>query len=403
MITSAEALQRILESSGEPSVLVTPLEAAAGLVLAEDVHADIDMPPFDRSAMDGFAVAGDSLRCVLLGEIAAGPGCTPAVAEGAGAPIMTGAPIPPGADRVVMLEDCTVDGSVLLVHRMPPAGANICRRGEDIRAGRIVLEAGQRLAPQHLGIAAMAGRGVLRVFRKPGITVLTTGSEVIPPTWSPQPGTVRNANAPLIGSLLALAGFPVRLLAHSADDPDSLRSTAEQLLEAGDVLIAAGGVSLGVRDYVPAVLESLGVVIRFRNVAQKPGKPLLFGSDPAGKPVFGLPGNPVSVMVALEEYVLPLLRRMSGFTDFRKRDFHGVLSGPFAKTSGRRHFLRVLAVRGEGGWVLHLPETSGSGDLMSVSATNALATVAEDVTLVEPGRPVPFHFLSSSAGELAFA
>jgi molybdopterin molybdotransferase len=403
MISSEEALKQILEGAGTPVARMASLESAAGMVLAEDVLSDIDMPPFDRSAMDGFAVAGEGHRFDLLEEITAGDARDAAVSENTAAPIMTGAQVPRGADRVVIMEDCTVSDSVLLIERIPAAGANICRQGEDIRAGQVVLELGSRLGPQHLGIAAMAGRGVLRVFQKPEISLLTTGTEVIPPTWALSPGTVRNANAPLMRSLLGLAGFPAHQWAHSADDPESLRSTAEQLLSASDVLIVAGGVSMGTKDFIPSILESLGVAIRFRNVAQKPGKPLLFGLDPDGRPVFGLPGNPVAVLVSLEEYVLPLLRRMSGFRGYRKRLFHGEMTCPYGKEPGRLHFLRVLAYRERDSWMLHMPESSGSGDLMSASVTNALALVGEEASRVIPGDRIPFHFLSSSTGEMSFA
>jgi len=403
MISTEEALRLILEGACAPIAGMASLEAAAGMVLAEDVRSDIDMPPFDRSAMDGFAVAGDGHRFDLIEEIAAGDSRDAAVSLDKAAPIMTGAPVPRGADRVVMMEDCSVTDSVLLIDRVPAVGANICRQGEDIRAGQVVLEQGTRLGPQHMGIAAMAGREVLKVFRKPDISILTTGTEVIPPTWAPSPGTVRNANSPLMRSLLGMAGFPVHQWAHSADDPESLKSTTEQLLSASDVLIIAGGVSMGTKDFIPSILESMGVSIRFRNVAQKPGKPLLFGTDPEGRPVLGLPGNPVSVLVSLEEYVLPMLRRMSGFRGYRKRLFHGEMTCPYVKEPGRLHFLRVLAYRERDLWMIHMPETSGSGDLMSASVTNALAIVGEEATRVSPGDPIPFHFLSSSTGEMSFA
>jgi len=315
---------------------------------------------------------------------------------------MTGAPVPRGADRVVIVEDCEVRGASVTVSGVPDAGANICLRGEDIRAGQVVLEAGTRLAPQHLGIAAMAGREVVAVFGRPVVTVLTTGTEVVPATWALTPGMVRDANLPLICAQLETAGFPPAAWIHSNDDPASLRETAAQLLSASDVLVAAGGVSMGTRDFVPSILEALGMDIRVRGVAQKPGKPLLFAVDPAGRSAFGLPGNPVSVMVSLEEYVLPHLRRMSGLAGCRKRVFEGVLTDAYGKEPGRLHFLRVEARREGAEWMLRLPESSGSGDLMSTSAANGLALVGEGETRLLPGDGVPFHFLYSHAGELSF-
>lgn len=160
---------------------------------------------------------------------------------------------------------------------------------------------------------------------------------------------------------------------------------------------------MGTRDFVPSVLESLGVDLLFTEVAQKPGKPLTFGLGPAGQPVFGLPGNPVSVLVSMEEYVLPLLRRMSGLGSFRKRTFHGRMMSACCKNPGRLHYLRVKATEADGpAWTLHLPKTSGSGDLMSTSAVNALALAEQDLPAVSEGDLLPFHFLSTSAGELSF-
>ena len=403
MISTADALQTVLDNSGQPSMIQIPLKDAVGHVLADDVYSDIDMPPFNRSAMDGFAISGEGLRYELLEEIAAGNSDTIILKPGFAAPIMTGAPVPEGADRIVIVENSRIEESILYLDEVPDKGANICWRGEDIKEGRTVLEHGTRLACQHLGIAAAAGRGFLNVFNRPRIALVTTGTEVIPPTWIPSPGTVRNSNMPLMKAQLSMCGFPVDLSVHSADDPESLKATFEQLLKCADVLIIAGGVSKGTRDFVPSVLESLKVELHIRSVAQKPGKPLLFGTDPDGRPVFGLPGNPVSVMVSIEEYVLPLLRKRAGFKGYHKRIYHGEITSGYRKKPGRLHFLRVIAYREGNSWKLHHPESSGSGDLMSTVNVNALAIAGEDVVSYETGDILPFHFFYSTAGELSFA
>jgi molybdopterin molybdotransferase len=315
---------------------------------------------------------------------------------------MTGAPVPEGADRVVMVEHARVEEQELLIDSIPEEGANICRRAEDIKAGQVVLKRGTRLSGQHLGIAAMAGRNVLQVYGKPSTGIVTTGTEVVPANWKPSPGMVRNANLPLMESILAMNGFTETLSLHSADDPDSLRETYSQLLDSSDVIVTAGGVSMGTRDFVPGVLESLGVRLLFTAVAQKPGKPLTFGLGPRGQPVFGLPGNPVSVLVSMEEYVLPLLRRSSGTERYRKRAYTGRIESGIRKKPGRLNYLRVSASAGESGWILRMPETSGSGDLMSTSSVNALALAPSEAEVIEPGGALPFHFLSTFAGELAF-
>ncbi|MCD4700736.1 MAG: molybdopterin molybdotransferase MoeA [Candidatus Aegiribacteria sp.] len=403
MIPFEEALKLVLDNSGEPEVEEASIDAAVGHVLASDVYSDIDMPPFNRSAMDGFAISGNELRHELLEEIVAGDAREIRVKPGLGCPIMTGAPVPEGADRIVIVEETVVEDSVLYLKKVPSEGANICWKGEDIKKGHIVLEHGTRLSHQHMGIAAMAGRSVLPVFRKPRIAVVTTGTEIVPPTWIPSPGQVRNANMPLITSQLSMNGFPTAVSVHSADDPNSLRATFSQFLNFSDVLVVAGGVSRGTRDFVPSVFESLGARIHFRMVAQKPGKPLTFGSSATGKPVFGLPGNPVSVMVTIEEYVLPLLRKRSGFKGYHKRVYHGEITSDYKKKPGRLHFLRVIAYREGSAWKLHHPDSSGSGDLMSTVNVNALAIVSENQLSIQSGETLPFHFFSSTAGELAFS
>jgi len=403
MIPFEEALKLVLDHSGEPEAAEVSIDGAVGHVLASDVHSDIDMPPFNRSAMDGFAISGDDLRHELLEEVTAGDVREIRIKPGVACPIMTGAILPEGADRIVIVEESVVENSILHLEGVPPEGANICWKGEDIKEGQLVLEHGTRLSQQHIGIAAMAGRGVLPVFRKPRVAVVTTGTEIIPPTWIPSPGQVRNANLPLITSQLSMSGFPVAVSVHSADDPDSLRASFGQYLSCSDILIVAGGVSKGTKDFVPSVLESLGVKLHFRMVAQKPGKPLTFGSSTTGNPVFGLPGNPVSVMVSIEEYVLPLLRKRSGFKGYHKRTYHGEITSDYRKKPGRLHFLRVIAYREGNVWRLHHPDSSGSGDLMSTVNVNALAIVDSEQLNIQAGQTLPFHFFSSTAGELSFS
>jgi molybdopterin molybdotransferase len=402
MLTPAEALAAVLDSLPSPDSVQRPALACPGYTLAEDVHSDIDMPPFDRSAVDGFALSGSAPVCSLLPEVFAGdsPGIT--VHPGEAAPIMTGAPVPAGADRIVMVEKSAVTGDRVTFSSLPDRGANICLQGEDIRAGQLVLPSGTLLGPHHLGIAAMAGRDVLSVYRKPVTSVMTTGSEVIPPSSRPGPGQVRNANLALMESLLARAGFPVCGQHHSPDEPDVLLEAVRDSLEETDFLLIAGGVSMGRRDYVPDVLRDAGTGFLFRSVAQKPGKPLLYGITSQGKPVFGLPGNPVSVLVCMEEYVLPALRKTAGFRSFLKREFTGTAGSQIRRKPGRTDFLRVRAGLRGGGWMLSIPATSGSGDLMSTSGVNALAVASGETPVIEEGEPLPFHFLSGSAGEMAF-
>jgi len=399
MISVREALETVLKKTPSPVVEILGLEKAAGRILAEDVVSDIAMPPFDRSAVDGFALRGVAESYRLMNEIPAGTQPPPIPSDGFAAAIMTGAPVPEGADTIVMIEVTQVADGVLTIQKMPGSGANICYRAEDITEGQTVLAGGTLVTPSETGIAAMAGRETLRVFRTPAVSVLTTGSEVIPPVHIPGPGQVRNANGVLMSSFLVLAGYPPVRVFHSADDPASLRNAAQQALSVSDILLTAGGVSLGTRDYVPSVLEELGFEFHFRTVAQKPGKPFSFATDPRGKLMFGLPGNPVSVLVGLEMYVLACLRRYSGFEKHHRRVLTGTLEGSVRKKAGRLNYFRTVAERTAAGWALRVPETSGSGDLMSARGTNSIVWLPPESTGAQVGEDVSFVLMSWAGGE----
>lgn len=400
MISVREAFRIIIENLNRQDMVNLPAAQCTGRVLAEDVSCDIDMPPFDRSAMDGFALRGAGSSWRLLPEIAAGTDPGPLEAHDTAAPIMTGAPVPKGADRVVMVEHTEVEDGVLTISSVPEKGANICLRAEDIQAGQTVLSSGIVLSPSEVGIASMAGRSVLKVFSRPEVSVLTTGSEVIPPVQVPGPGQVRNANSPLMETLLTSSGYSPTLALHSADDPVSLENAARQALASSDVLLTAGGISMGTRDYIPEVMENLGFRFLFRTVAQKPGKPFSFAvRESDGKVMFGLPGNPVSVLVSLENYVLSALRYASGHSAFRKKTLSGTCLTSLRKKEGRLYYYRCKAETHGDSWTIEVPSTSGSGDLMSTRGTNGLAWLAAENTGVPENTVIPFTLMSWAGGE----
>ncbi len=399
MISVSEALKIIFDNIPVLETEITTLENSAGRILAQDLISDIAMPPFDRSAMDGFAVRGFSEEYKLMDEIPAGIQPPPIPEDGMAAPIMTGAPVPEGADRVVMVEKTSVTGDLLTVNQDTVIGANICWKAEDVKKGQIVLEKGTLITPAEIGIAAMAGMETLPVFRKPVISVLTTGSEIIPPVHIPQPGQVRNANGVLISSFLSMAGFAAVKVFHSADDPDSLTNAVTQALSISDILVTAGGVSMGTHDFVPSVLEELGFHFHFRTVAQKPGKPFSFATNSAGKIMFGLPGNPVSVLVGLEMYVLASLRAFAGHKKFLRKELTGRLTDSLKKKPGRLNYLRTFAEYTESGWIISIPSSSGSGDLQSTRGTNSLSWLSSESTGASSGDLIPFTLMSWAGGQ----
>ena len=400
MISVKEALECILKNTPWVTTEVISLEKASGRILAQDVFSDISMPPFNRSAMDGYALRGVFDTYKLMDEIPAGVDPQPITTEGFAAPIMTGAPVPGGADRVVKVEVTEVINRKLSVLEMPREAANICWKAEDITQGQKVISKGSQLHSIEIGIAAMAGLEVIKVYKKPSVSILTSGSEVISPSHMPKPGQVRNANQLLMASFLDATGFEAVQLFHSADDPVSLRNAAEQALEVSDILITAGGVSMGTHDYIPMVMEELGFHFHFRTVAQKPGKPFSFATNSnSGKMMFGLPGNPVSVYVGLEMYVLSCLRKYSGFKTVYRRPLEGIIEVPLKKKIGRQFFYRAIAEQKAGRWFLSVPSTSGSGDLMSAKGTNCLAWLSKESGSVEQGTCVQFVFSSWAGGE----
>ena len=407
--TPDRALAIILEHVVPGETESLPLESCQGRVLARSVRSDIDMPPFDRSAMDGFAASGEHSEYRLAGDpILAGDASDTALTDGSAVGIMTGAPVPPGADRVVIVEHTggyAGNGVVRLTTDPPPSGANICFRGEDIERGQVVAEKGEAITPQISGILAMAGAATPEVYTRTVPALVTTGAEVVGAAELPGAAQVRNANLPLMQSVCRASGFEVGRVTHVIDDPDQLESALAGLMKGPeDVLLVAGGVSMGTHDYVPSVLESLGVEFRFRGVRQKPGKPLSFGVHSAGCLVFGLPGNPVSVLVCMEEYVLPALRKRSGMSSFRKRELHGSLeSGRAGRRRDRTRLLRATAVAlPDGSWQLRIPGSSGSGDLMSTRDINSVAILPPGEGHCAAGSEIRFHLFASAAGELAY-
>lgn len=395
MLAFEDALEEILSALSPLPAETVPLADATGLVLAADVTADIDMPPFDRSAVDGYALAGGSGRYELVGVTSAGEEASGHLDAGEAVAISTGAPVPPGADRILMIEQSSSEGTSVLARRVPGEGEGICRKAEDIRRGDQVLRAGITLTPWRCGIAAMAGAASVSVFRKPLVALLTTGAEVVPFETRPGPSQVRNANLPMLGALVSSCGFNVCGSIHVRDDLAESARAVSALLSKADALIVAGGISMGDRDYVAPALQAAGVEFAIRDVAIKPGKPFAFGVR-GRKAVFALPGNPVSVLCTFEELALPGLRRLSGFRELRRARLPGAALFRHSQKPGRTNLLRVRAFLDDSGWQLEMPASSGSGDLMSTRDANAIAIVPREDTSVEPGRILHFSFFASS-------
>lgn len=402
MLTPAEALQRIL---GLVTPLTqtedVPLEAAVGRVLAAAPLSDVDLPPFDKSAMDGFAVRSadfgpDGVReLAVVGESRAGAPFEGEVGPGQCAAIYTGAELPRGADAVVIVEQSQPagEGRVRLEDR-PKPGQHLCRRASDLAVGMAVLSPGRRVRAVDLALLAAVGCEPVRVLRRPRVAVLTSGDELVPPSTLPGRGQIREGNTLHLAAMASAAGAAVVARGVVRDDERELERTFEHALGHCDALITTGGVSMGKYDLVGAALERCGVRGEFHKVAIKPGKPLWFGVRGA-VPVFALPGNPVSCLVNHEVFVAPALRILGGEAraEVLARPLRGRWSGPARGTNPREQYLPVRLEPGDDGVLELLPVPwNGSADVVGISRCAALA-VQPAGSAVEPGTLLTFRTL----------
>ena len=382
-----EALAHLLAQVPAPPVAETvPLRAALGRVLAEARQAAMDVPAYDNSAMDGYAlntrdvkVSGVSLS--VSQTIAAGHPGQP-LAAGTVARIFTGAPIPPGADAVVMQENTEVRGNEIMLNEVARAGQNIRRRGHDIALGSTVLPAGQRLSPQDLGLLASLGSARVAVYKPLTVALLNTGDEVVAPGTALAPGQLYDSNSFTLEGLLLRLGFQVRKLGIVADTPQATEAALQLAATEADVVITTGGVSVGAEDHVRAAVEKLGRLSLWK-LAIKPGKPFSFGTV-GGKPFFGLPGNPVAVFVTFVLLVRPFILRMQGALADAAPVFPVKAGFTVSEASTRQEYLRVRLVNRNGGRVAELYPDQGSSVLTSRSWADGLAVVPVQTT-VKPG------------------
>ena len=384
LLPFAEARAGVMERLDPLGVREVGLAEALGCVLAADVAATEDLPPFANSAMDGFAMRGADLAGAgeaapvaleITGEVFAGTGRLPAVGPGGAVRIMTGGAIPPGADTVVPVEQTSVEGGTVLVRHDPGPGRFVREAGEDVRRGTVVLERGRVLDPAAVGMLASVGRKAVPVHPRPHVMVVSTGDELVDPGEPLGPGQIRDSNSWLLVAQVRAAGAGAFRCDKLRDDPEALRRGFAMAAAEGDLVLTSGGVSVGERDYTKQVLAELGDVRGFR-VAMQPGMPQAFGFA-AGTPLYGLPGNPVSCFVVFETLVRPALRRLGGHPDDRLDRPRVVarLAGPVRSPQGKVSFLRVRLQVGDDGLVASITGNQGSGVLSSCVAADGLAVV----------------------------
>jgi molybdopterin molybdotransferase len=383
VISFDEALAHVIEAASPLDAETVPLAAAAGRVLAEAVVADLDVPPFDTTAMDGWAVpaaaaAREPMRFRVAGTLGAGAPAAE-LPLGSALKLMTGAPLPAGSDAVVPVEEARLeaDGTVTLLSP-PKPGAHVRRRGEVIAAGDTLLPPGSRLCPADLVLAAAAGRDAVRVVRRARAGVVVTGQEVVPSGTRPGPAQIRNTNGPLLFSALARFGAEAFDLGMVSDDRRALRVTLGNALASRlDLLLTTGGVSAGEFDLVPEVLEELGARPVFHRVSMKPGKPVFFAT--AGPTlVFGLPGNPVSAAVVYDLLVRPALRKAAGLLPALPPAVAATLVRTVENRGSRRVFQPARLSRDGSLLLAEALPTKGSHDIVAHAR-------ADGLLVLEPG------------------
>ena len=403
MLSYREALQRVLDSVAPAPARNVPLDEACGLVAAADVLAADPVPPFDNSGMDGFAVRAADLagataqgpvRLRVIEDLPAGRVATGAVEAGTAMSIMTGAPLPAGADAVVPVESTRSSGGQVEILRAVREGANVRRAGEDLAPGARVVAAGDVLRPADVGLLAVAGCAALAVHPRPRLAIVTTGDELVDVSERPGPGLIRDANRHAVRAQAVAFGALPLVFARVPDRREEVGRAIRQAAAGADVVVTTGGVSMGEYDRVKDALDALGAERIFWRVAQKPAGPLGLWQL-HGKPVFGVPGNPVAAMLVMEEYVRPLLRRMMGFAHLFRPEREGALETPWTRRAGddRLHFLRVR-VREQGGELrARLSGPQGSGVVSSLAHANALALIPGDVAAIPEGGRVLLHLV----------
>lgn len=397
----ASAAQRvILDAVIAMGTETVKLEQSLGRVLAEGIRANRDLPPFDVSAMDGFAirsadVANAPATLEIIEDIKAGDLPTKTVAAGQCARIMTGAPMPPGADAVIRVEDTQeVSANRVQINKPVKPKNDVRPRGENMFTGDVVLTVGTEITPGVIGVLATVKAAQFLVFRRPRVAILSTGNELEGMDEPVDPNKIPNSNSYALMAQVQALGIEPVLLGIARDDPVEL----EQYLKRGlqyDVLLVSGGTSVGVHDYVRPTIEKLGVQMKFWRVAIRPGHPLAFGMTDKTA-VFGLPGNPVSSMVCVEEFVVPALRRMMGNSRLYRRTVLARLAHEVKFRPGRTEFIRVQLVRDDNGYLASATGTQSSGVLRSMARADGLMIVSAASTGLAAGERVTVQLLDGT-------
>ena len=383
MISVAEAIQIVIEQTPVLTTELVAIQDSLGRVLAQDVIADTDLPPFNRSQMDGYAVRSEETQSVpvrlrIVGESAAGKGWHHEMHEGQAVRIMTGAPVPLGADAVqqVELTHELKDNTVVELLESVEAGRSIVNRGSEVTKGETVLRSGSILNPAMLAVLASFGCAEVEVRRRPSVSVMATGSELVTVDQVPGQDQIRDSNNYSIGAYAVRAGATVERLPLIGDNTASLKRAIEKASKRCDMIVTSGGVSMGIYDFTKTALQELGAELFFERVALRPGKPTVFGRLPNGTLVFGLPGNPVSVSVTFNLFARTSLLAMQGATEPSLKPETGVLAKSVKGNIDRESYLPAQLTTNDDGQLVVFPlKWGGSSDFVAFAAATALLNI----------------------------
>ena len=395
-----EAIKIVLDNIKVLGTERIPIQDSFGRVLGEDVNSSIYLPPWDNSAMDGYAVKWDDIKeaakersanLKITGDIRAGSMPDKPVGKGEAIRIMTGAPVPDGADTVVRVEDTKYEGDVVSIFRSGKKGENIRKRGENVKEGDMVLKKGTLIGSGQLGSLAMIGKPVVTVFRRPVVNVMSTGDELADFDEKLTENKIPNSNSYAVASQVIEAGGVPHVVGIARDTKESTRENIGQGL-VGDMLIVSGGVSVGKYDFVKDILKEYGIDMKFWTVGIRPGHPIAFGTV-GERPVFGLPGNPVSTMVTFEVFARPALMKMGGHTSYFRPTVDAVVEEEFHDRPGRTHYVRAIARYKDGKYLVRSTGTQGSGVLMSMAYANSFMVLPPDKEKVLVGEIVKVQLI----------
>jgi molybdopterin molybdotransferase len=390
MLSVEEARARVLAAVAPLETADVLIVDALGMVVATDLVAPHPLPRFDNSSMDGYAVRSEEtaeasdetpVELEVVGEVRAGDPGELKVLPGTAARIMTGAPVPPGADAVVAVEDTEEADGRVVVNVPTPAGRYVRRAGDDLAVGELLVEAGSELGPGELALLASMGFSPVGVRRRPKVGVLVTGDELVAPEVDPAPGQIRDSNSVALRALVAEAGAEVVPLGVIPDERTAVVDALARAAEICDLVVSSGGVAVGKYDFVKSAVEELGHIELWR-VAMQPGKPVVLGAI-GETPFLGLPGNPVSIHVGFEQFVRPAVRRMRGCKSVLRPLLSARLSETITKEPGRMHFVRVRLAFTDGEWVATPTGPQGSHIQSSLIDCHGVARFERDATALE--------------------